>query len=120
MLKTKILRASECEISEAAWGSLTWYASGRLGNSQNITVGRCTIKPGCENPLHSHPNCPEVLVVLQGRIRHTIEEGREEALTEGDVITIPATLPHKARNIGDVDAVLLVAFPTADRQTRGE
>lgn len=120
MLKTKILRASECEVNEAAWGALTWYASGKLGNSRDITVGRCLIKPGCENPLHSHPNCSEVLIVLQGRIMHTIEGGREEALTEGDVIAIPAALPHRARNICEGDAVLLVAFSSADRQTRGE
>lgn len=85
-----------------------------------MTLGKCVIKPGCENPLHSHPNCSEILVVLQGTIMHLIEDGREKQLQEGDVITLPVNLPHKARNTGNVDAVLLIAFSSADRQTKGE
>ncbi len=58
---------------EAPWGTLTWYAE--LGNSGDMTVGRCVIRPGAANPLHSHPNCSEVLVVMQGRIAHTADRG---------------------------------------------
>ena len=120
MGRAGIVRARDTETVEESWGSLTWYANAALGNSGEITVGRCIIKPGCENPLHSHPNCSEVLVVLRGSIVHRIEEGREVELAEGDVITLPANLPHKARNTGEEDAVLLIAFSSADRKTRGE
>lgn len=120
MKETKILRADECERVDAEWGTLTWYASGKRGNSDEMTVGRCVIKPGCSNPLHSHPNCSEVLVVSEGRIAHAVEEGEEVELSEGDVITIPAHLPHNARNIGESDAVLLIAFSSADREAEGE
>lgn len=120
MGKARILRANQCEAIEADWGCLIWYASGSLGNSGDMTVGKCVIRPGCENPLHSHPNCSEVLVVLQGRIAHTIEGGKSVELEEGDVITLPTNLPHRARNIGEADAVLLIAFSAADRQTKGE
>ena len=75
MDKARILRANECDTVEADWGCLTWYASGGLGNSSDMTVGKCVLRPGRENPLHSHPNCSEVLVVLQGQILHTIEGG---------------------------------------------
>lgn len=120
MKKARIVRAHDTESVEAPWGSLDWYANTALGNSDEITVGRCIIKPGCENPMHSHPNCSEILVVLHGRIMHVIEEGREVELTEGDVISLPVNLPHKARNTGEKDAVLLIAFSSADRQTKGE
>ena len=89
-------------------------------NSAHITSGKCIIKPGRENPLHSHPNCDEVLVVQQGTIMHTIEGGQEVKLGPGDVITLPAGLPHKARNISDVDAILSIAFSSAERQTKSE
>ena len=120
MDKARILRANECDTVEADWGCLTWYASGGLGNSSDMTVGKCVLRPGRENPLHSHPNCSEVLVVLQGRILHTIAGGEIAELYEGDVITLPSDLPHQARNIGEADAVLLIAFSEADRQTKGE
>jgi quercetin dioxygenase-like cupin family protein len=120
MQKANILRAHECEVIGMDWGQLTWYASGKLGNSDDITVGKCVIKPGRENPLHSHPNCAEVLVVQQGRIAHVVEGGKEVEMGAGDVITLPTDLPHKARNLGDEDAVLLIAFTSADRETQGE
>ena len=120
MERATVLRAGGCEVVEADWGRLTWYASGRLGNSRDLTVGRCVIRPGAENPLHQHPNCSEVLVVLQGRVEHTIEGGACVTLGEGDVITLPVGLPHRAKNIGTEDAVLLIAFSSADRLTKGE
>jgi len=120
MEKAIILKADNCEIMTAEWGALTWFASAKLKNSQDMTLGKCVINPGCENPMHSHPNCHEILVVMQGEILHTIEEGKEVALKPGDTITLPPNLPHKARNTSDVDAVLLIAFSSADRQTRGE
>ncbi len=118
--KATIIRADDCDTVEEDWGRLTWYANASIGNSGDMTVGKCIIKPGFENPLHSHPNCSEVLAVLQGRIEHVIEGGKSVELNEGDVITLPTNLPHQARNIGQMDAVLLIAFSSADRRTRGE
>jgi len=57
-----VLRSNGCETIEADRDRLTWYASARLGNSSDLTLGRCTVKPGCENPRHSHPNCSEAPV----------------------------------------------------------
>jgi len=120
MQKAKVLRANEGEFKEFQWGTLTWYASAKQNNSTDMTIGRCVIKPGQENPLHSHPNCSEVLVVLQGTVMHTIENGEEVELNPGDTITLPADLPHKARNATNSDVVLFIAFSSADRETRGE
>jgi quercetin dioxygenase-like cupin family protein len=120
MVNASILKADKCEIVTAEWGTLTWFAGAKLQNSQDMTLGKCVIKPGCENPMHSHPNCSEILVVMQGTILHTIEDGKEVELKPGDTITLPPNLPHKARNTSDDDAVLLIAFSSADRQTKGE
>lgn len=119
MNTTKVLRAADAERIAADWGELTWYASRALGNSDDMTTGRCLIRPACSNPVHSHPNCSEVLTVLQGRIRHRIENGESVELAAGDTITIPPHLPHNATNIGDDDAILAIAFSSADRKTEG-
>ena len=118
--KTQVLRAAQAQQVTADWGQLTWFASRQLGNTTELTVGRCVIRPGRQNPLHWHPNCSEILVVLQGTIMHAVENGREERMDVGDTITIPARLPHYARNIGTEDAVLMVVFPTADRRVENE
>ena len=46
MNKTILLKAKDAEKIEGQWGNLTWYASRKLGNSTEMTVGKCVIKPG--------------------------------------------------------------------------
>ncbi|HBC86517.1 MAG TPA: cupin domain-containing protein [Lentisphaeria bacterium] len=120
MRKTRILKSKDSEKIEAAWGNLTWYASRKLGNTEEMTVGKCVIKPGCENPLHSHPNCSEILTVIEGKISHVIEDGKEVEMEAGDTISVPPNIPHKARNIGSADAVMYISFDSADREMRKE
>lgn len=112
-------RLADAAQAPAEWGCLTWFASGPLGNSAAQTVGRCVLKPGCGNPRHLHPNCEEVLVVLSGRIRHTVAGGEAE-LGPGDSVTIPPGIPHQAVNIGEGEAALLICFSSADRRVQGE
>jgi len=102
------------------WGQLTWFASRALDNSEEMTVGRCTLKPHAANPRHYHPNCSEILVVMRGVIRHTASDGEEAVMKEGDVVTIPPNVWHRATNLGDEEAVLFITFSSADRSTIGE
>ncbi len=120
MREAKVLRAGEAETAEFDWGRLFWCASEKLGNSAHMTVGKCVIKPGCENPGHHHPNCEEVLHVLSGRILHYIHDSGPVEMGPGDTITLPAELSHYAKNSGDEDAVLMIAFSSPDRQVVGE
>ena len=112
----KIYTKIDYPTENTPWGSLTWYASKALGNTDGITVGKCVIKPGCSNPVHIHPNCEEVLHVLHGDIIHSL--GAESAaMKEGDTIAIPAGVPHNAVNTGASDAVLGIAYSTGERKT---
>jgi quercetin dioxygenase-like cupin family protein len=97
------------------WGNLTWFASGELGNTAELTAGICRIKPGMENPLHYHPTCSELLVVLEGTIVHSIGDSQPVTMNVGDTLNIPAGMHHNAKSIGDREAVLFVMFPTAQR-----
>lgn len=115
MKRAIVRRRDEAETQSFEWGRLTWQASGGLGNGDDLTVGECVIKPGHGNPRHVHADCAEVLVVARGTIAHTIAEDEETVLHAGDVITIPAGLAHCARNIGDEDAILRIAYPTGRR-----
>src|SRR5665647_1921171 len=96
-------------VEEKGWGSLTWFASHSIGNSNNATIGYCIIKAGYTNYKHLHTNCEEILNVLEGSIVHTIGDS-DIAMQKGDTITIPPNVRHYAKNIGKSDAVLLVYF----------
>ncbi len=76
-----------------------------------MTVGIATISVGKENPLHSHPNCDEILHVIQGHIMHRVGN-KEYEMSAGDTVTIPEGTLHQARKHrpgerGVVDLVLL-------------
>src|ERR1700751_411494 len=116
----EVLSQSKTQRQEFGWGNLTWFANRALGNSDDMTVGRCILKPGHTNGRHYHPNCSETLVVIQGRIKHTATGDGETELSEGDSVVIPPNVRHCATNIGQSDAVLFIAFSSADRQTVGE
>jgi len=116
----QILRNEQANRLDFPWGTLVWQASRGLGNSEDMTIGRCLLKPGESNPRHYHPNCSEILFVAQGTIRHTASDGGTAEMREGDTVTIPANIWHCAQNIGDREAVLFIAFSSADRQTIGE
>lgn len=101
------------------WGRLEWMASGDIGNSAALTVGRCYIEPGQANPVHHHPNCDEVLHVVRGHIRHRVGDDHVE-MGPGDTISIPVGAVHNATNIGDERCELLICFDTPSRQVVGE
>lgn len=116
MKKPVVTKPEKHRTERYDWGEITWFVSRELGNSECLTVGRCVLNPGFANPRHRHPNCEEVLHVLQGQIVHTINGGKEVEMIAGDTITIPAHVPHNARNVGDLDAILLLCFSSAERQ----
>ncbi len=113
----QLVSAEKAERVEFAWGGLKWYASGSLGNSSEVTVGSCRLKPGCSNPRHFHPNCSEILIVIQGNIRHTMPDGMEAEMNPGDTVTVQPNVWHRATNVGRSDALLFIVFTSADRQT---
>jgi quercetin dioxygenase-like cupin family protein len=120
MSRCTVLRSGDTRAEQFDWGSLRWFASRALGSSEALTAGICTLKPGMGNPRHHHPNCEEVLHVLDGRIAHTVEDGSEVEMGPGDTIVLPVGAPHGARNTGQSDAVLFICFSSADREVVGE
>lgn len=114
-----VLCAPDATRIDEDWGSLTWMAGNMVGNTRGITLGRVVIRKGRSNPRHSHPNCEEVLHLLRGRLEHTV--GDEKLLLEaGDTLVVAEGLAHNARNIGDEDADMIVAYSSADRQFKPE
>jgi quercetin dioxygenase-like cupin family protein/type 1 glutamine amidotransferase len=114
-----LLPRVDAQVQLQPWGKLEWFASRELGNSTSMTVGIATISPGKENPVHRHPNCDEILHVLQGQIMNRVGD-KEYEMHAGDTVTIPEGTPHNARNIGKDDAVLSISYNTPDRIAIGE
>ena len=115
-MKHPVCAHSEGEILNTPWGSLTWFASAKIGNSNTMTFGRAVIPAHGRNPRHRHPNCDEILHVLRGRIRHSLGENSYE-LGPGDTISIPAGQWHHAESLNGAETEMVICFSSAHRET---
>jgi mannose-6-phosphate isomerase-like protein (cupin superfamily) len=98
------------------WGNLKWICNGKLSPGAAQTIGLSEIPPGMTNPVHFHPNCEEVLYVLSGQCRHTVD-GKAVDLKAGMLIRIPAKVKHNLTNTGNAPLRCLMSFSSGDRQT---
>jgi quercetin dioxygenase-like cupin family protein len=114
-----LARVADRVVEPQSWGRLEWMVRGAMDNSDTLTVGKCFIEPGEQNPPHLHPNCDEVLHVLRGQIEHRVGDEYVE-MGPGDTISIPQGAVHNARNIGDDEAEFVIVFSTAHREVVGE
>ena len=118
MLNAETLVTLRDELPEQSfsWGALRWLSNGQLRPGAQQTVGICRIFAGQGNPLHYHPNCEEVLHVLAGRGRHSID-GEWIELRPGTTVRIPVGVKHNLINEGSETMECVIAFSSGDRQT---
>ncbi len=119
-MNAKVIRKSDVAVESTDWGSLQWLVSDANNASEHMTFGRVTLKPGQANPPHHHPNGEEILFVVSGELEHTLPQGEAVTLRAGDCIVLPAGGIHWARNLGETEAVVIVAFNSACRKVVGE
>ncbi|MCF7854677.1 MAG: cupin domain-containing protein [Candidatus Pacebacteria bacterium] len=117
MSEATVIRNRDIPVNSTPWGSLQWLISGEIVPGTGMTLGRVTFKPGERNPAHAHPNCEEILFVLQGTIEHSLPQGGTARLEPGDCIVLPPGGAHTAKNIGRDAAIVIVAFNAPDRKT---
>lgn len=60
-----------------------------------------SLLPGESIPLHYHPDFEELYYVLSGCGLMSVGEEKQE-ISRGDVVYIPAPMPHTLMNTGDV------------------
>jgi quercetin dioxygenase-like cupin family protein len=101
-------------VEDHSWGRIVWLASGRLNPGSDQTLGYVEIDAGHKNYRHSHPNCEEVLFLLQGSLDHRVGDEKIH-LEPGDTLVIPTGIVHEATNTSGSVARIIVAYPTGHR-----
>jgi quercetin dioxygenase-like cupin family protein len=79
---------------------------------QEIMVARVLLKKGCIVPMHSHHN-EQLTYILEGALKFTID-GREIVVRAGEVLCIPAHMPHQAEAVEDTVDLDVFNPPRAD------
>jgi mannose-6-phosphate isomerase-like protein (cupin superfamily) len=79
---------------------------------QEIMLARVLLKKGCIVPTHSHHN-EQLTYILDGALKFWID-GREIVVHAGEVLCIPAHMPHKAEALEDTVDLDVFNPPRAD------
>src|SRR5271156_4440604 len=79
---------------------------------QNVMVARVLLKKGCVVPEHSHHN-EQVTYILEGALKFRID-GRDIVVSAGEVLCIPAHMPHQAEALADTVDLDVFTPPRAD------
>ncbi len=90
------------------------YSSQKMGKSTifespRLLVGLNAFEPGQEHALHAHAGQDKVYYVLEGTGVFLLE-GRELAMTAGDLLAAPEGVPHGVRNSGGNRLLVLVVL----------
>jgi quercetin dioxygenase-like cupin family protein len=81
-------------------------------HGKTMTVARLDIRKGCSVPEHSHHN-EQISMIEQGSMRFVLA-GVEKIVKAGEVLHIPANVPHSAEALEDCIAVDLFSPPRED------
>ncbi|MGI8486353.1 MAG: dimethylsulfonioproprionate lyase family protein [Thermomicrobiales bacterium] len=111
-----VRNVSDVEPAVLNWGKLVWLVGEAQMPGAEQTLGVVTIHPGSRNPLHRHPNCEELLYVLEGEADHKLGD-EVFHIRAGDVIRIPRGIEHWAEAKGNSPLVAVISFSSADRRT---
>lgn len=110
----RFVNIGQVETQVFPWGQLAWLSEPRVTGTDNMTAGVVTLEPGKGHERHNHENCEEILYVMKGEGKQTVEEKDGRVLTkivkEGDLIHIPPSGFHSTINIGQTPMVLFAVY----------
>ncbi len=79
---------------------------------QELMLARVLLKKGCIVPEHSHHN-EQLTYIIDGALKFWID-GKEIVVNAGEVLCIPAHMPHKAEALEDTVDLDVFNPPRAD------
>jgi quercetin dioxygenase-like cupin family protein len=81
-------------------------------NTTSATIARFILKKGAIVPTHQHPN-EQIAFVVEGKLKFTVD-GREVTISAGELLCIPANVPHSAEAMEDTLDIDVFTPPRMD------
>jgi quercetin dioxygenase-like cupin family protein len=107
-------RPRESRVQNAEWGAMEWLVDDAVVEDAGLSVARMMLERDACSPGHRHPNCNEVIHLIEGTVEQTV--GRQRHVMEpGDTVFIPAGAPHRSRNIGPGAAIMIMSYSSGTR-----
>jgi quercetin dioxygenase-like cupin family protein len=96
------------------FGSVQWAAREGDPPGAETTGGLAVFDAGKSNVEHVHPDCEEVVYVLDGQVEHTLG-GQSTILAAGDLIVVPRGVPHRLINKSGAAVRAYIVFSSPAR-----
>lgn len=96
------------------FGSVQWAVRSGDPDGAETTVGLAVFGAGRSNVEHSHPDCEEIVYILEGEVEHTLGD-QSAILRAGDLIVVPRGVPHRLINRAEADVRAYIVFSSPDR-----
>lgn len=104
-------------VAHIRWAEVPIEAMSPTIGRQYVTgeramVARVLLKKGAHVPVHSHPN-EQIAYILEGALRFVLG-GRTVEVRTGEVLVIPADVPHEAFALEDTVDLDIFTPPRQD------
>lgn len=114
-IERQVRRNAGAAAEPREFGRVHWVVKAGDPEGAEQTIGLSVFEAGTGNLEHTHPNCEEVLYVLEGEVEHTLGD-QATRLRAGDLIVVPRGVAHRLRNVGPSPARAYIAFSSPERQ----
>jgi quercetin dioxygenase-like cupin family protein len=81
-------------------------------HGEKSMLARIFLRAGCIVPMHSHDN-EQITYILEGALKFSLPE-REVVVRAGEILVIPANVPHSAEALEDTVDLDVFSPPRAD------
>jgi quercetin dioxygenase-like cupin family protein len=81
-------------------------------SGEKSMLARLLLRAGCVVPLHSHEN-EQITYILEGALKFSLP-GKEVTVHAGEILVIPANVPHSAEALQDTIDLDVFCPPRAD------
>jgi quercetin dioxygenase-like cupin family protein len=103
----KLFRWAEIETEQMSPTLTRQYCSG-----EQAMLARIMLKKGCIVPEHQHPN-EQIAYIVSGALEFVVA-GVTHVVRAGEILVIPANVPHSATALEDTEDLDLFAPPRQD------
>ena len=115
LIDTQIRRGVGTDGEATDFGSVHWAVREGDPPGAEQTIGLATFDAGKSNVEHVHPNCEEVVYVMDGEVQHTLG-GQSTTLRAGDLIVVPRGVPHRLINASGAACRTYIVFSSSRRE----
>ncbi len=84
----------------------------QFATGSQAMLARLVLKKGCIVPRHSHPN-EQIAYIVSGTLEFIVA-GESHVVRAGEILVIPANVPHSALALEDTEDLDLFAPPRQD------